>query len=107
MKAFLARRLSLSSNGHGNVLMLGSRYSSATLALREFLTRDGHRSRMSISIPIVGAQEPLDRFGVCSGDVPIVICNKERVLRNPSPREGRAKRWVSMRISTNRRYATS
>lgn len=29
MKAFLARRLSLSSNGHGNVLILGSRYSSA------------------------------------------------------------------------------
>ena len=33
------------------------------------------------------AQELLDRFGVCSDDVPIVVCNRERVLRNPSTRE--------------------
>src|SRR5277367_2702559 len=32
MKAFLARRLSLREHGHGNVVILGSRYSAATLA---------------------------------------------------------------------------
>jgi thioredoxin reductase (NADPH) len=87
MNAFLARRLSLSTNGHGNVLILGSRYSAATLALREFLTRDGHpfayvdldADRMS--------QEMLDRFGVCSDDIPVVICNNGKVLRNPTQRE--------------------
>ena len=42
MKAFLARRLSLKEHGHGNVVILGSRYSAATLAAREFLARDGH-----------------------------------------------------------------
>ena len=87
MKAFLARRLSLSSNGHGNVLILGSRYSSATLALREFLTRDGHPFAYVDLDTDRSAQELLDRFGVSSGDVPIVIFNNEQVLRNPSPRE--------------------
>src|SRR5271156_1320608 len=42
MKAFLARRLSLREHGHGNVVILGSHYSAATLAAREFLARDGH-----------------------------------------------------------------
>lgn len=87
MKAFLARRLSLSSNGHGNVLILGSRYSSATLAIREFLTRDGHPFAYVDLDTDRSAQELLDRFGVSSRDVPIVICNQERVLRNPSTRE--------------------
>lgn len=87
MKAFLARRLSLSSNGHGNVVILGSRYSSATLAIREFLTRDGHPFAYVDLDTDRSAQELLDRFGVSSDDVPIVICNKEQVLRNPSPSE--------------------
>ena len=42
MKAFLTRRLSLKDTGQGNVVVLGSKYSADTLALREFLTRDGH-----------------------------------------------------------------
>jgi len=41
MQAFLARRLSLKDAGHGNVMILGSKYSAETLTLREFLTRDG------------------------------------------------------------------
>ena len=42
MNAFLARRLSLKDTGQGNVVILGSKYSAGTLAIREFLTRDGH-----------------------------------------------------------------
>jgi len=40
MNAFLARRLSLKTAGHGNVVVLGSRYSADTLAVREFLIHD-------------------------------------------------------------------
>jgi thioredoxin reductase (NADPH) len=87
MKTFLARRLSMSSHGRTNVLMLGSRYSAQTLALREFLTRDGHPFAYVDLDTDRSAQELLDRFGVCSDDVPIVICNGEQILRNPSTRE--------------------
>ncbi len=52
MKVFLARRLSLRDAGQGNVVVLGSRYSASTLAIREFLTRDGHPFTISISTPI-------------------------------------------------------
>jgi thioredoxin reductase (NADPH) len=84
MKAFLARRLALTSDGHGNVVILGSRYSANTLVLREFLTRDNHPyAYLDLDVD-QAAQEMLDRFGVCADDIPVVICNNEQVLRNPS-----------------------
>jgi thioredoxin reductase (NADPH) len=87
MKAFLARRLSLRDSGQSNVVILGSRYSAETLALREFLTRDGHPFSYFDLDSDPMTQELLDRFGVSPRDVPVVICNNSEVLRNPSPHE--------------------
>jgi thioredoxin reductase (NADPH) len=87
MNAFLARRLSLKQLGHGNVLVLGSRYSANTLAAREFLTRDGHPFTYLDLDADETAQELLDRFGVSTNDIPVVICNNSKVLRNASPKE--------------------
>jgi thioredoxin reductase (NADPH) len=87
MKAFLARRLSLKEHGHGNVVILGSRYSPATLAAREFLARDGHPFTYLDLDADQMAQEMLDRFGVSPADIPVVICNGLTVLRKPSPRQ--------------------
>jgi thioredoxin reductase (NADPH) len=84
MNAFLARRLSLKNSGHGNVVFLGSRYSADTLALREFLTRDGHPFTYFDLDSDPATQELLDRFGVGATDIPVVICNNSLVLRNPS-----------------------
>jgi thioredoxin reductase (NADPH) len=85
MKAFLARRLSLKARGQGNVVILGSRYSASTLAAREFLARDGHPFIYFDLDDDHTAQELLDRFGVSSNEIPVVICNGSTVLRNPSP----------------------
>ena len=87
MKAFLARRLSLRDTGSGNVAVLGSRYSANTLAIREFLTRDGHPFSYFDLDSDPMTQELLERFGVCTDDIPVVICNNVQVLRNPSARE--------------------
>lgn len=84
MSAFLARRLSLKAAGHGNVVVLGSRYSVDTLAVREFLTRDGHPFAYFDLDTDEATQELLDRFGVDTADIPVVICNNSQVLRNPS-----------------------
>jgi thioredoxin reductase (NADPH) len=87
MKAFLARRFSLREKGEGNVVVLGSRYSANTLAIREFLTSDGHPfTYLDLDVDQT-AQELLDRFGVSIKDIPVVVCNNARVLRNPSPQE--------------------
>jgi thioredoxin reductase (NADPH) len=87
MKAFLARRLSLRDAGQGNVVVLGSRYSAGTLAIREFLTRDGHPFIYLDLDADQMTQELLDRFGVAIDDIPVVICNNVQVLRKPSVKE--------------------
>jgi thioredoxin reductase (NADPH) len=87
MKAFLARRGSLQEKGQGNVTVAGSRYSAGTLAVREFLARDGHPFTYIDLDSDEAAQEFLDRFGVSAVDIPVVICNGDVVLRNPSPKQ--------------------
>jgi thioredoxin reductase (NADPH) len=84
MKAFLARRLSLRDSGQSNVVILGSKYSAETLALREFLTRDGHPFTYFDLDSDTETQELLDRFGVTTTDIPVVICNNSVLLRNPT-----------------------
>src|SRR5271154_3595982 len=87
MNAFLARRLSLKETGQGNVVVLGSKYSTNTLAIREFLTRDGHPFNYFDLDSDPATQDLLDRFGVTNGDIPVVICNNTQVLKNPSTKE--------------------
>ena len=87
MNAFLARRLSLKETGQGNVVVLGSKYSTNTLAVREFLTRDGHPFTYFDLESDPVTQDLLDRFGVTGNDIPVLICNNTQVLKNPSTRE--------------------
>ncbi len=84
MRAFLLRRVALISEGLGNVIVLGSRHSSNTLRLREFLTRNGHPYSYVDLDSDKGSQELLDRFDIKLEDIPVVICSGTSVLRNPT-----------------------
>ena len=84
MRAFLLRRVALISEGLGNVIVLGSRHSSNTLRLREFLTRNGHPYSYVDLDSDKDSQELLDRFDINLEDIPVVICSGKSVLRNPT-----------------------
>ncbi|HZO09528.1 MAG TPA: FAD-dependent oxidoreductase, partial [Myxococcota bacterium] len=87
MRAFILRRVSLISRGWGDVVIVGSRHSPATLRLREFLTRNAHPH---VSLDLEGdpeVQATLDRFGIGVDEIPVLICRGELVLKNPSFRE--------------------
>jgi thioredoxin reductase (NADPH) len=84
MRAFLLRRVALISEGLGNVIVLGSRHSSNTLRLREFLTRNGHPHSYVDLDSDKASQELLDRFDIKLEDIPVVICSGKTVLRNPT-----------------------
>jgi thioredoxin reductase (NADPH) len=87
MRAFILRRLALISKGLGNVVMLGSRHCANTLRLREFLSRNAYPYTY-VDLDVDKTQQAmLDRFEVKTGDVPVVICNSQTVLRNPSPQQ--------------------
>jgi thioredoxin reductase (NADPH) len=85
MNAFLARRALFRESGKGNVVVVGSKYSTETFSIREFLARDGHPfSYFDIETDTV-SQELLDHFDTGIDHIPVVICNDE-VLRRPSVR---------------------
>jgi thioredoxin reductase (NADPH) len=87
MRAFILRRLALIERGYGNVALMGSRHSAQTLALREFLSRNGHPyCYIDLDTDQI-SQELLDRFHVQASEVPIVICHGRTVLRSPSIQE--------------------
>ena len=71
--------------GQGNVVILGSKRCPETLAIREFLIRDGHPfGYLDLEADTI-AQEMLDRFELGASDIPVVFCNGE-ILRDPTPR---------------------
>ena len=84
MRAFILRRLELIRRGQGNFILMGSRYSAKTLELREFLSRNGHPyTYVDLDTDKI-SQELLDRFEIKVDEIPVVICNKDGVLRNPT-----------------------
>jgi thioredoxin reductase (NADPH) len=84
MRAFILRRVALIALGGGGLVLLGSRHSANTLYLKEFLTRNGQPFTYEDIESDPGAQTMLDRFHVGVEEVPVVICEGGRILRNPS-----------------------
>ena len=87
MRAFILRRVELVAHGLGDVILVGSSHSAATLRIKEFLTRNGHPYAYIDLDRDADVQDLLDRFHVAAADVPVVICRSEVVLRNPTNRE--------------------
>jgi thioredoxin reductase (NADPH) len=84
MRAFILRRVSLLAHGFGDIVVIGSNHSAATLRLQEFLTRNSHPYAYVDVDHDKDVQVLLDRFHVAVGEVPIVICRGEKVLKNPT-----------------------
>ena len=87
MRAFILRRVSLIAHGRGDVVLVGSIHSAATLRLREFLTRNSHPfTYVDVERDeCVGCL--LEHFHVGVDEVPVVICRDTIVLRHPSNEE--------------------
>ncbi len=87
MRAFILRRASLIASGQGDIVLVGSRHSAATLRVREFLIRNGQPHTYLDADSDPGVQALLDRFAFQTSDVPVVICHSDRVLKNPTNAE--------------------
>ena len=84
MRAFILRRVELIARGLGDVVVIGSAHCAGTLRVKEFLTRNGHPYAYIDLDRDADAEELLNRFHVSAGDVPVLICRGDAVLRNPS-----------------------
>jgi thioredoxin reductase (NADPH) len=103
MRAFILRRVALMEEGLGDVVLIGSKFCSGTLRVREFLTRNAHPYAYFDLEQDAEVQHLLDQFQVSIDDIPVLICRGERVLRNPS-RSPIA--WDSTNPSTTRMFGT-
>ncbi|HEV3253927.1 MAG TPA: FAD-dependent oxidoreductase [Candidatus Acidoferrales bacterium] len=90
LRAFILRRVFLVSNSVGDAVLIGSRHSSDTLRLREFLIRNGHPHNYLDVERDPDVQAVLDHFGITVADIPVLICREDFVLRNPTNAEAAA-----------------
>src|SRR6266404_5733927 len=87
LRAFILRRLELIARGSGDLILIGSSHSLDTFRIKEFLTRN-YQPYSSIDLERdAEVQELLDRFHVAITDLPVLICRRSVVLRNPSNQE--------------------
>jgi thioredoxin reductase (NADPH) len=84
MRAFILRRVELVAAGMGDVVLIGSMHSPGTLRIREFLMRNGHPYSYIDLERDADVQNMLDSFHVGASEIPVVICQGQVVLRNPS-----------------------
>jgi thioredoxin reductase (NADPH) len=87
MRAFILRRVALMATGLGDVVVVGSQSSAATLRLQAFLVRNAHPYRFVDVDRDQNVQALLDALHIGVGDIPVLICRGEKVLRNPSDAE--------------------
>jgi thioredoxin reductase (NADPH) len=87
MRALIHRRVAVVAQGIGDVLLIGSIQSAATLRIKQFLTRNGHPFKYLDLDRDADVRDLLDRFRVDPAEIPVVICRGETVLKNPSNQE--------------------
>jgi len=84
LRAFILRRLELIARGIGDLILIGSGHSLDTFRIKEFLTRNYQPYSYVDLERDADVQDLLDRFGVSISDLPVLICRRNAVLRNPT-----------------------
>jgi thioredoxin reductase (NADPH) len=87
LRAFILRRLELITRGIGDVILVGSNHSLDTFRIKEFLTRNYQPYAYIDLERDAEVQELLDRFHVAIDELPVLICRRTIVLRNPGNQE--------------------
>src|SRR6184192_1001555 len=87
LRAFILRRLQLIARGIGDLILIGSNHALDTFRIKEFLTRNYQPYEYIDLEREAEVQELLDRFHVAIADLPVLICRRNVVLRNPSNEE--------------------
>jgi thioredoxin reductase (NADPH) len=84
MRAFILRRIELIAAEVGDAVLIGSKYSADTLRIKDFLIRNGHPYSYMDLERDPDVQNLLDSFHIASNDIPVVICQGQIILRNPT-----------------------
>jgi thioredoxin reductase (NADPH) len=86
MRAYILRRVAFIEDQAGGLILIGSTSDPDTLALREFLARNGHPAAYFDVAEHAESTALAARFGVTGADIPVVITPDGTVLRRPGIR---------------------
>src|SRR5262245_34994226 len=87
LRAFILRRLELIARGIGDIVLIGSNHSLDTFRIKDFLTRNYQPYSYIDLERDAEVQDLLDRFQLAISDLPVLICRRTVVLRNPTNHE--------------------
>jgi thioredoxin reductase (NADPH) len=83
MRAFILRRVALIQGGMGSVLV-GHQGTPGLLVLQNFLTRNGYPFTVLDASADEEGRAVVERFGVLTGDLPLMVCPDGSVLKRPT-----------------------
>ena len=87
LRAFILRRLELIARSIGDIVLIGSNHSLDTFRIKDFLTRN-YQPYSYVDLDVdTDVQDLLDRFNLAISDLPVLICRRSTVLRNPTNHE--------------------
>ena len=87
LRAYILRRLELIARGIGQLVLIGSSHSLDTFRIKDFLTRNYQPYSYIDLDRDSDVQSLLDHFHVSITDLPVLICRRSVVLRNPTNKE--------------------
>ena len=87
LRAFMLRRLALIARDVGDIVLIGSNHSLDTFRIKDFLTRNYQPYSYIDLERDSDVQELMDRFNLAISDLPVLICRRSIVLRNPTNQE--------------------
>jgi thioredoxin reductase (NADPH) len=102
MRAFILRRVGLITSQAGDVILLGSNHSAATLRLQQFLTRNTFPFVYLDTDADPSVRTLFERFHVKIDDIPVVLCRGAAVLKSPSNEEVAACLGMNQKIDDER-----
>jgi thioredoxin reductase (NADPH) len=82
MRAFILRRVALIENGSGSVL-IGVSGTTDLVRLQGFLSRNAYPHAVLDALADEEGRALVERLGVLSADLPLMICPNGEILRNP------------------------
>lgn len=71
----------------GDIVLIGSNHSLDTFRIKDFLTRNYQPYSYIDLERDTDVQDLLDRFNLSTSDLPVLICRRSIVLRNPTNQE--------------------
>jgi len=87
MRALILRRIVAIETGAGGPVLIGSEFSPDVIRLRSFLARNAYPHQLLDPEKDEDARKLVEQYAPNSADLPLAVCPKGTILKNPSEAE--------------------